>query len=369
VGEHLLDVLALQRIAAYLQPAVDLNPITRTAIIPARPADRLFVDRAHLDTARGYLAQLAEDQSGTITPHTDVATDLTADVATEGAGGSADVVPDGTDAGKLRPDPTGTEGRPNSDADSAMDQAWAQIVAGYHAQVDATSASWPEAENIAPDPGTGRASGRDKRSPDPDPGPSPGREGDSGTEGGPDNDARADDDGGAAARGARRDLDRLGRVDNLIDLDLGNADRLGNIDRFGKFDRSGDLDSRNGSNLNPSAEGWRPPTRANPRDSESSLLDSLDNFGAEVELPDDDEGYTPPPPPPLPHISKYAVLAVLAIIAGFVLFLNPDLLPIDNNISMLFGFTGILAGFVTLIWRLRPDDDDDDYDPDDGARV
>ena len=34
----------------------------------------------------------------------------------------------------------------------------------------------------------------------------------------------------------------------------------------------------------------------------------------------------------------------------------------------LLGFTGILAGFVTLIWRLRPGDEDD-HDPDDGAVV
>ena len=44
---------------------------------------------------------------------------------------------------------------------------------------------------------------------------------------------------------------------------------------------------------------------------------------------DDDEGYTPPPPPPLPRISKYAVLGVLGIVVGFVLFLLPDLLPVD----------------------------------------
>ena len=41
---------------------------------------------------------------------------------------------------------------------------------------------------------------------------------------------------------------------------------------------------------------------------------------------------------------------------GFVLFLFPWLLPIDRSAVTLFGFTGILAGFVTLIWRLRPGD-------------
>src|SRR5258705_8922272 len=61
VGEHLLDILALRGIAAYLQPAADLHPVTRTTTLPARPTDRLFVDREHLETARGFLAQLADE--------------------------------------------------------------------------------------------------------------------------------------------------------------------------------------------------------------------------------------------------------------------------------------------------------------------
>src|SRR5258705_46094 len=48
VGEHLLDVLGLRGIAAYLQPAADLHPVTRTTTLPTRPTDRLYVDRAHL---------------------------------------------------------------------------------------------------------------------------------------------------------------------------------------------------------------------------------------------------------------------------------------------------------------------------------
>ncbi len=51
---------------------------------------------------------------------------------------------------------------------------------------------------------------------------------------------------------------------------------------------------------------------------------------------------------------------------GFVLFLFPSVFPADAGIVTLLGFTSILAGFVTLIWRLRPGDRDD---PDDGAVV
>ncbi|MGC5051850.1 DUF308 domain-containing protein [Micromonospora sp. DT48] len=107
-----------------------------------------------------------------------------------------------------------------------------------------------------------------------------------------------------------------------------------------------------------------------PRDGEGpSLLDGLDTFGAQLpDDPDDDERYVPPPPPPLPRVSKFAVAGILAVLLGFVLFLFPDLLPADQGVVTLLGFTGILAGFVTLVWRLRPGDAED-HDPDDGAVV
>lgn len=60
---------------------------------------------------------------------------------------------------------------------------------------------------------------------------------------------------------------------------------------------------------------------------------------------------------------------MLAIAVGFVLFLSPTVLMIaDPSVVTLLGFTGILAGFVMLIWRLRPGDAED-HDPDDGAVV
>ncbi len=61
VGEHILDVLGAGGIAAYLQPSSDLNPVTRTTTVPPRPVDRLYVDSAHLETARGYLAKLGSE--------------------------------------------------------------------------------------------------------------------------------------------------------------------------------------------------------------------------------------------------------------------------------------------------------------------
>lgn len=103
------------------------------------------------------------------------------------------------------------------------------------------------------------------------------------------------------------------------------------------------------------------------RTGDGSLLDGLDTFGAD--LPDDPEDrYVPPPPPPLPRVSKFAVVGVLAITLGFALFVFPSMLPVDRGLATMIGFTGILAGFVTLIWRLRPGDEEED-DPDNGAVV
>ncbi len=92
-------------------------------------------------------------------------------------------------------------------------------------------------------------------------------------------------------------------------------------------------------------------------------LDALDSTGT-----DDDDRYIPPPPPPLPRISKFTAAGVLAVLVGFLLFLFPELVPaVGPSVAALLGFAAILAGAVTLVWRLRSGDDEDDFD--DGAVV
>ncbi|MGY1713920.1 hypothetical protein [Geodermatophilus nigrescens] len=61
VGEHLLDVLREAGIAAYLEPAADVGPYTRTVFLPSPPADRLFVDRARLREGRSLVDRHADD--------------------------------------------------------------------------------------------------------------------------------------------------------------------------------------------------------------------------------------------------------------------------------------------------------------------
>lgn len=58
VGEHLLDLLGLAGIAAYLIPSSDFEPITRTTTLPSRPTDRLWVDEQHLTEAKALIGRL-----------------------------------------------------------------------------------------------------------------------------------------------------------------------------------------------------------------------------------------------------------------------------------------------------------------------
>jgi hypothetical protein len=254
VGEHLLDVLAAGGIAAYLQPSADLNPILRATTFPARPTDRLYVDRLHLATAREHLHKLT--------------------------GGSGPTPP------APRPDPAAAGDQSDVDAE------WAKIVAGFHTAVDPTAPPWPAAEGIDP--------------------------------------TAAPPEPPAFEPPKSQPGDRLTSATDFTGIQL-NRRRTDRVDE--------------------------PP----------GMLDGLDTFGAGLEDDEDDERYVPPPPPPLPHISKYAIAGVLGVVLGFVLFVFPWLLPIERTIVTLIGFTAIVAGAVTLVWRLRSGEDDDDFD--DGAVV
>lgn len=102
VGEHLLDVLALAGIAAYLQPSSDLNPIVRSTELPSRPTDRLWADRRYENEARNLLAQHEPDAAVTDEP----------------------------------------DAKPDLDVDAA----WEQIIAGYDDPPPGAAPTWPASE-------------------------------------------------------------------------------------------------------------------------------------------------------------------------------------------------------------------------------
>jgi hypothetical protein len=63
VGEHLLDVLYDAGIAAYLEPAADVGPYTRTVFLPSPPSDRLYVDRGRRAEARVLVDAHADEHA------------------------------------------------------------------------------------------------------------------------------------------------------------------------------------------------------------------------------------------------------------------------------------------------------------------
>ena len=273
VGEHVLDLLARDGIAAYLRPSSDLHPVTRSTILPKRPTDRLFVDRAHVATARDHLDRLAREERETEAALQKPPVDPGAEPPDGGTHPAT-----GRDPGagaSVHADPSAEE----------VDRAFAEIVAGF------------------------------------------------GTTSAP---ATAGPDGTASAGVTWRDPTSPPR---------------------------------------PDAAGPREPVRPDPARGEPepaeerSLLDGLDTLGAD--LPDEDPGeFVPPDPPPVPRPSLPTVLAVIGVVAGLAVFLKPSLLSfLSESLAMFLGFASVVGGFAALVWRLRPGNDDDEPDPDHGARV
>jgi hypothetical protein len=309
VGEHLLDVLGLAGIAAYLQPSADLHPVTRTTTLPNRPTDRLFVDRQHLAEARDVIGRL------------DLGTDA-------GPGSEAGAEP----AGATPAEGPGSAPRRRRREDVDVDAAWREILA-----------SWDAPAVEPPPPGSRRA------------GPPPA---------GSEPDDRAPDRAGAERSDAGPGTANRAEPEQA-ETDPVDSGRPG-THRAAPDEAGPDQD---GADNRP--EPPREERRRAPRDSAPPPITGLDvPFDPDERVEDpDDEGFVPPAPPPVPPASRYTVLAVALLLGGLALFLRPSLLPIGESTSLVLGVAGILGGFATLVWRLRDGLTDDDDDGDDGAIV
>jgi len=124
-------------------------------------------------------------------------------------------------------------------------------------------------------------------------------------------------------------------------------------------DRPSATDRTNGTDRTDraAATSFRPP------DGDGHLLDGLDGFGATLPADDEEEDYQPPAPPPLPHLAGITVLAVVGIVVGLLLIIDPDLLPVDVGLSYMLGGASLVGGAIALIARMRSGDDDDPDDP------
>jgi hypothetical protein len=91
---------------------------------------------------------------------------------------------------------------------------------------------------------------------------------------------------------------------------------------------------------------------------------------SEEDFEEDDEGhFVPPEPPPLPAADTTSRFAWLGVLGGPVLLLVAVLLGWEMTWWLATaGIGGFLGGFVTLVTRMRADDEDDE-DPGRGAVV
>lgn len=116
VGEHLLDVLKLAGVPAYLEPSADVEPYTRTLALPSPPTDRLWVDRSQRLAAREIIE--AEVAAGETVDH--------------------------------EPGPAAGDDAPShglTDADE--EQAWRQIVESFGQESAGPVPPWPVDEDAA----------------------------------------------------------------------------------------------------------------------------------------------------------------------------------------------------------------------------
>jgi hypothetical protein len=126
IGEHLLDVLRMAGVPAYLEPAMDVEPYTRAASIPSPPTDRLWVDRERRDTARDIIT--AETSNPVVTGPPPL-------------------------SGSSRDSSGRDEGPSRGLTDEAEEQAWREIISRYDRDFPADPARggvppWPVSEDL-----------------------------------------------------------------------------------------------------------------------------------------------------------------------------------------------------------------------------
>ncbi|MGB8649679.1 MAG: hypothetical protein WCD35_03355 [Mycobacteriales bacterium] len=130
LSEALLDSLAAEGVAAFVEPARDLDASTRATVLPKRPLDRLWVDPTRADQARLVV--------------TSEIADLCALIAASEPGTSA--------RGLVRPVPRSAASRvlppPELPEGPTEDELFEQIVAGFSLEAPDPVPRWPVSEDV-----------------------------------------------------------------------------------------------------------------------------------------------------------------------------------------------------------------------------
>lgn len=154
VGEHLLDVLGLAGIAAYLQPAADINPLTRANMLPSRPTDRLWVDQGYVARARELINQL-DDRTEARTSEAG---------QSSRTGGEANERSDDSARAADADGPGAKMSKAESDGRLDFDAEWQSIVAGWADEASDPNASIDgETKSKVDESADDRTSGRVRR--------------------------------------------------------------------------------------------------------------------------------------------------------------------------------------------------------------
>lgn len=113
---------------------------------------------------------------------------------------------------------------------------------------------------------------------------------------------------------------------------------------------------------------WHVDTHNAIREAERELTREDEDWRARLQKPPvddepvwlDDEHYIPPPPPPLPRFAAPTIIAMaLLAVSIFLLGFGGDF-GLADQLTIVLGVLGVLAGAAILIMRLRERRDEDD---------
>ena len=151
LSEALLDSLAAEGVAAYVEPARDVDSYTMATVLPKRPLDRLWVDPTRADLARGVVTSEVADLTALLAEQEPGATahGLVRPVPRSAA---TRVLPPPELPGPPRPQDDVSAVAPSSAGSPTEDELFRQIVEAFSQDTDDPVPRWPVSGTISRPP-------------------------------------------------------------------------------------------------------------------------------------------------------------------------------------------------------------------------
>ena len=141
LSETILDSLAAEGVAAYVEPAHDVDSYTRASTLPKRPLDRLWVDSSRADAARACVAAEVTDLAALLEPGSSPSGLVRPVPSTAGARVLQPPELPSVATSPLEP-PVGGDAMPSDD------ELFRQIVAGFSTETTDAVPRWPVSEDV-----------------------------------------------------------------------------------------------------------------------------------------------------------------------------------------------------------------------------